>query len=82
MRRAMFVLLFIFAIPANAHHTKEHVLGAPSPPPVATTLPAPDDTGSGRLLWALGPFFVLVAIGVLRWGYRHHRDGKNKSARD
>lgn len=82
MRRAIFVFLFIFTIPANAHHTKEHVLGAPSPPPTAIAPAAPDESGGSRLLWALGPFFALVAVGVLRWGYRHHRDGKNKDARD
>jgi hypothetical protein len=82
MRRTILVLLFIFAIPANAHHTKEHVLGAPSPPPAVVTPVAPDESGGSRLLWALGPFFALVAIGVLRWGYRRHRDNKDKTARD
>lgn len=82
MRRILLVLLFVFAPPANAHHTKEHVLGAPSPPPAVVMPVAPDESGGIRLLWTLGPFFVLVAIGVLRWGYRHHRDGKNKNTTD
>jgi hypothetical protein len=82
MQRVLFILLFILAIPANAHHTKEHVLGAPSPPPAVVTPVAPDDSGGNRLLWALGPFFALVAIGVLRWGYHRHRDNKNKDTPD
>jgi hypothetical protein len=82
MRRAILVLLFIFAIPANAHHTREHVLGAPSPPPAVVTPVAPDASGGSRILWALGPFFALAAIGMLRWGYRRHRDNKNKDSPD
>lgn len=81
MRRAILVLMFIFAIPAHAHHTREHVLGAPAPLPVVTPA-VPDDAGGSRLLWALGPFFLLVAVGALRWGYRHHRDNKNKDTPD
>lgn len=82
MRRALFIiLLFILALPVHAHHTKEHMLGAPSPPPAVVTPVAPDDAGSSRLFWALGPFFFLVAVGVLRWGYRHRRDGKDKNMR-
>ncbi len=77
----LLILLFVFAIPAHAHHTKEHVLGAPSPPAAATVTPkAPDDNGRG--LWlALGPFFALAALGALRWGYRRHREDKNKNPR-
>jgi hypothetical protein len=82
MRHIIFVLLFIVAMPANAHHTKEHVLGAPSPLPAIVTSVTPEESGSSRLLWALGPFFLLVTIGVFRWGYRHHRDGKNKHVRN
>lgn len=82
MRRAILVLLFIFAIPANAHHTREHVLGAPSPPATVVTPVAPDESGGSRLLWALGPFFLLVAVGALRWGYRRHRDNKNQNMPD
>jgi hypothetical protein len=82
MRRALMILLFVLALPAQAHHTKEHVLGAPAPPPVATAPVAPDDSGGNRLLWALGPFFLLAAVGALRWGYRRHRDNKDKTARD
>jgi hypothetical protein len=82
MRRAVLVLLFILAIPANAHHTKEHVLGAPAPPPAIVTPVVPEESGGSRLLWALGPFFALVALGVLRWGYRHRRDNKNKDTPD
>jgi hypothetical protein len=75
----LLILLFVFAIPARAHHTKEHVLGAPSPPTTATVTPkAPDDDGRG--LWlALGPFFALAALGALRWGYRRHHEGKTKN---
>jgi hypothetical protein len=77
----LLILFFVFAIPAHAHHTKEHVLGAPSPPPAAIT-PAPADETNGRGLWlALGPFFALAALGALRWGYRRHREGKNKNPR-
>jgi len=75
----LLILLFAFAIPAHAHHTKEHVLGAPSPPPAIIT-PAPADETGGRGLWlALGPFFALAALGALRWGYRRHREGKTKN---
>jgi hypothetical protein len=80
MRRAILALLFSFAITANAHHTKEHVLGAPAPPPVVTPV-VTNDTGGSRLLWALGPFFILVAVGAFRWGYRHRRNGKDKNMR-
>jgi len=77
----LLILLFVFAIPAHAHHTKEHVLGAPSPPPAAIT-PAPADETGGRGLWlALGPFFALATLGALRWGYRRHREDKDKSKR-
>ena len=77
----LLILLFVFAIPARAHHTKEHVLGAPSPPPAAIT-PTPADETGGRGLWlALGPFFALAALGALRWGYRRHRESKNKYPR-
>lgn len=83
MRRVILTLLFfLFAAPASAHHTREHILGAPSPPATVTAPVTPEETGGNRLLWALGPFFLLVAIGALRWAYRHHRDGKNKGARD
>jgi len=77
----LLILLLVFAIPAHAHHTKEHVLGAPSPPPVAVT-PAPAGETGGRGLWlALGPFFALAALGALRWGYRRHREDKTKKPR-
>ncbi len=83
MRHALIILLFVFVLPAHAHHTKEHVLGAPAPPAPVVTPVTPDDTSSSsRLLWALGPFFLLVAVGALRWGYRHHRDNKNKPTTD
>lgn len=83
MRRTLMILLFVLALPAQAHHTKEHVLGAPSPPPPVVTAPAtPDDAGGNRLLWALGPFFLLVAVGAWRWGYRRHRDNKDRATRD
>ena len=77
----LFNLFLVFAIPVHAHHTKEHVLGAPSPPPAAIT-PAPADETGGHGLWlALGPFFALAALGALRWGYRRHREGKTKKPR-
>lgn len=82
MRHTLIILLFVFVLPAHAHHTKEHVLGAPAPPAPVVTPAAPDDSGGGRLLWALGPFFLLVAAGALRWGYRHHRDNKNQDTPD
>ena len=77
----LLILLFVFAIPAYAHHTKEHVLGAPSPPPAAITPTAADETGGHGLWWALGPFFTLTALGALRWGYRRHREDKNTNPR-
>lgn len=80
MRGVTLVLLLALAAPVAAHHTKEHVLGAPyAPDSVAPA--APDETGGHGFWWALGPFFVLAAVGVLRWGYRRHRDGKNRNAR-
>lgn len=82
MRHVLMVLLFVLALPAQAHHTREHVLGAPSPPPAATVPAVLEDSGGNRLLWALGPFFALVAVGALRWGYRRHRDNKNKDTPD
>lgn len=79
-KRAFFFLFLFLALPAQAHHTKEHVLGAPSPP-VVTAPVAPDKTEGQGLWWALGPFFALAALGALRWGYRRHRDGKHRNAR-
>ena len=82
MRRVTLVLLLALAAPVAAHHTKEHVLGAPSPPPMAATVTSKTSDAGGRGLWlALGPFFALAALGALRWGYRHHREGKNKNPR-
>lgn len=81
MRRVLIILFFVLALPANAHHTKEHVLGAPSPPAVAIAPTTPDESDGSRLLWALGPFFLLVAVGLFRWSYRHRRDGGNKNTR-
>lgn len=82
MRRVLIILLFILALPANAHHTREHVLGAPTPPPAVTAPVAPEESGGRRLLWAFGPFFLLVTVGVFRWRYRYRQDGKNKDTRD
>ncbi len=60
------IVLFALSTPATAHHTKEHVLQ----PPTAATAPAPDETGM-QLWYALGPFFLLVALGLVRWGLKH-----------
>ncbi len=79
-KRAFFFLFLFLALPAQAHHTKEHVLGAP---PVPVIAPNPEAaTPSGTNFWlALGPFFALATLGALRWGYRRHRDGKRRNAR-
>lgn len=79
-KRALFFLFLFLALPVQAHHTKEHVLGAPQTPVIA---PNPETTtSSGTNFWfALGPFFALAALGALRWGYRRHRDGKHRNAR-
>lgn len=61
---ALLVLLSLSA-PVAAHHTKEHVLQ----PPVVTAPPAADT--DVRLWYALGPFFLLAAIGFVRWGLKH-----------
>lgn len=75
--RAVFFLFLLLTLPAEAHHTKEHILGAPSAPVVT----APADAAGLGAWWALGPFFALAILGVLRWGYRHHRDGKHRNPR-
>jgi len=79
-RRAFFFLFLLAALPAQAHHTKEHVLGAPQAPMIA---PKPETaTSSGVNFWlALGPFFALAGVGALRWGYRRHRERRMKNAR-
>ena len=65
---------------ASAHHTKDHILGAPTPPePIAANV-AQDGNDDASWL-ALGPFAVLATLGALRWGYRRRQD-KNKNARD
>lgn len=77
--RALLLLLLLLTLPAQAHHTKEHVLGAP---PVAEVAPTPQATPSNTNFWlALGPFFVLVGVGVVRWGYRHRRERATKNTR-
>ena len=79
-KRAFFFLFLFAALPAQAHHTKEHVLGAP-PAPVIAPNPEPA-TPSGVNFWlALGPFFALAGLGALRWGYRHHRERGTKDTR-
>ncbi len=76
-KRAFFFSLLFAALPVQAHHTKEHVLGAPPVPEVA---PMPQATPSNTNFWlALGPFFVLVGVGVVRWGYRHRRERATKN---
>ncbi len=67
--RRLFALLILLSLsaPAAAHHTKEHVL---QPPAVATLPPASAESAS-RLWYALGPFFLLAAIGFARWGLKH-----------
>ncbi len=80
MKRRAFFLLFLFlALPAQAHHTKEHVLGAPPAPVIA---PGPQAMPSAANFWlALGPFFALAGFGALRWGYRRRRERRMKNAR-
>ena len=79
-KRAFFFLFLLAALPAQAHHTKEHVLGAPPAPVIA---PNPETaTPSGANFWlALGPFFALAGLGAIRWGYRHHRERGMKNTR-
>ncbi len=51
--------------PVAAHHTKEHLLQPPthsSPASVRKNVAASDD-----FWYALGPFFLLAAIGLVRW---------------
>lgn len=79
-KRAFFFLFLFLTLPAQAHHTKEHVLGAP---PVPVIAPSPEAaTPSNTKFWlALGPFFALAGLGALRWGYRHRRERRVKNAR-
>ncbi len=82
MNKRAFLFLFLFvAAPAQAHHTKEHVLGAPAAPVIA---PNPDAAKSSNTnFWlALGPFFALAGVGAIRWGYRHRRERGTKNTRD
>lgn len=74
MSRHAFSLIFLLiALPAQAHHSKEHVLGAPQAPVIAPNPPTTTPTGADFWL-ALGPFFALSGLGAIRWGYRCHRD--------
>ena len=79
-QRAFLFLFLLVAFPVQAHHTKEHVLGAPAAPVIA---PNPETaTPSGVKFWlALGPFFALAGLGAIRWGYRHRRARGTKSTR-
>jgi hypothetical protein len=79
-RIATFVLLLGLAVPVNAHHTKDHILGAPLSPVPAAASVAQNENDSASWL-ALGPFGLLATFGVLRWGYRRRQD-KNKNAQD
>lgn len=80
MRTTIFFFLLMLVVPANAHHTKDHILGAPQPPVPAAANVEQDKNDSASWL-ALGPFALLATLGVLRWGYRRRQD-KNKNARD
>lgn len=79
-RRAFFFSFLLIALPAQAHHTKEHVLGAPPAPVIA---PNPETaTPSGVSFWlALGPFFALTTVGAIRWGYQHSRERRMNDTR-
>jgi len=80
MRIAMLVFLLLLTGAASAHHTKDHILGAPTPPePIAANVAQEGNDGASWL--ALGPFALLATLGALRWGYRRRHD-KNKTARD
>lgn len=79
-KRAIFFLFLFVALPAQAHHTKEHVLGAPPAPVIAPNPETP--TSAGVNFWlALGPFFALAGLGAIRWGYRHRRERRMNDTR-
>lgn len=69
--KRLFTLLVLLALsaPVAAHHTKEHVLQPPIP--VVPTATSPSTETDYRLWYALGPFFLLAAIGFARWGLKH-----------
>jgi hypothetical protein len=78
-RRAYILLFLLIALPVQAHHTKEHVLGAPQTSVIA---PNPQTTRPAGAFWlALGPFFVLAGLGAIRWGYRHQRERRMHDTR-
>lgn len=80
MRIAMLVFLIILTGAVSAHHTRDHILGAPTPPePMAANVAQEGNNGASWL--ALGPIALLVTLGALRWGYRRRQD-KNKNARN
>ncbi len=66
-------VLLVLSAPVTAHHTKEHVLQ----PPVVTSLPTAAETDS-RLWYALGPFFLLVAFGFVRWGLKYRAERRSR----
>ncbi len=68
------IVLFALSMPAAAHHTKEHML---QPPVAIATAPAPEETGM-QLWYALGPFFLLVAVGLARWGLKHRATRRSR----
>ena len=79
-KRVLSFSLLLLALPAQAHHTKDHVLGAP-PPAVSAPAPEPAAPSASKFWLALGPFFLLAGIGVIRWGYRRRHD-RNPNAPD
>ena len=80
MRIALLVFFLALTAPVNAHHTKDHILGAPQPP-LSVAANVEQDKNDGASWLALGPFVLLATLGALRWGYRRRQD-KNKNARD
>ena len=81
MNRRVYLFLFLLiALPVQAHHTKEHVLGAPQAPVIVPN--AQTTTPAGANFWlALGPFFALAGLGAIRWGYRHRRERQMNDTR-
>ena len=80
-RRAFFFFFLFIALPVQAHHTKEHVLGAPQAPVIAPNPPATTPPAGANSWLALGPFFALAGLGVIRWGYRHRRERRMDDTR-
>ena len=83
MRTARIALLLLaLSQPALAHHTRDHMLFAPTPVPAPALAPvaspAPPESG-GQFWFALGPFFALVLIGIVRWQRQRRRAAEPES---